>query len=111
MNDIDALEKDINLKKEIVWKKEMMLELLDNENFKFLFKEEFMEKGSLEMLRLINHESVKDKFILKQYKNKATAIGVVKNYIDAIITEGNFAEKEIIEMENYINEQRQQGNN
>jgi hypothetical protein len=111
MNDIDTLEKEIKQKKNVVNKKEMMLELLEDKNFKFLFKEEFMDKGALEMLRLINHESVKDKFILKQYKNKATAIGVLKNYIDAIITEGNFAEKEIIEMENYINEQKQQGNN
>jgi len=88
-----------------------MEKLTKNKEFKELFIEKFLEQGALNTLRMIEHETVKSETVLNRYKHNAIAIGVVKNYIDAFIVEGNFARDQLIQLEEMFQQQEEESNN
>ena len=100
--DLAQIQEDRLKEENLLERKEAMERLLDNKDFQDLFLEDFLIKGALNMARLIQHESVKDEYILERYRNKLVAIGVIKNFIDAVVVEGRDSEEAIVQIDKLI---------
>jgi hypothetical protein len=101
---LEELERDRERYEEDLKRYQKMNNLLKNKDFQEIFIKDFIENGSVNVVRMLNSEFVKDKFIIKQYKKQMTGIGILKNFIDMTMARGREAQRMLNEIDQYIEE-------
>lgn len=110
MSEIVKLEKQIEAAKEIKAQRDLMLKLVGNREFKKLIIEGFCRDEAARFAHLSTDPNMTAEARADSL-GSAQAAGYLKRWINAIIIQGNMAERELPEAESILAEMRAEESN